>query len=300
MDQIRLEPDSGRHPSNSIIETKSGLVVIKLEPKEESDMEPHRITDSAPDNEQHRVALKSERYDNSVEEDDLSCGSHFLAVDIKVEDGTWEGAEAEVKVEMDGAPRGDNCNPLDEMNGDNKTTWIGYVEIERRTERPRRHVNVTEEEKMAKKREGNRLRKRRYRASLSQEALAKQRERNRLSMRKIRASLKNEEIKRQTETDMTHNDMPIVPELSKRNYIGKRQKRRTYKRKPVTDLTPQQLQRQRERNRIYMRKLRASLSAEELERRREKDRKLKRRSREIKRRQKQDKTSQVTMLGHCT
>jgi Spy/CpxP family protein refolding chaperone len=70
------------------------------------------------------------------------------------------------------------------------------------------------------------------------------------------------------------------------------------KRKPVTALTPQQLQRQRERNRTYMRKFRALLSAEELERRREKDRLQKRRAREVMKHQKQDVTFQVTMFGH--
>jgi hypothetical protein len=293
---MKLETDSERHPSDSSTKTTHGLAVIKLEPKEESDMEPDRITDSATDDEQHPVALKAERYDYVVKEEDLSRGSHFMAVDIKVEDGIWEGAEAEEKVEEESASHGENCSVLLEKAKDvDKTTWIGYVEIKKKTERPIRHVNMTNEDRLAKKRERNRLRKRRYRASLSQEALAKHRERNRLSMRKIRASLKNEETERQTETDMS-----IVPEPTEGNYIEKRQKRRTYKRKPVTALTPQQLHRQRERNRIYMRKFRASLSAEELERRREKDRKLKRRVREIMRRQKADNASQVATLGHLS
>jgi hypothetical protein len=288
MDQIKLEPDSERHPPDSSTETTHGLAVIKVEPKDESDS----ITDSTPDDDQYPMALKAERYDYVVKEEDVS---RFMTVDIKVEDGTWEGAEAVEKLEKEGASHGENCSVhLEKTKDVDKTTWIGYVEIKKKTERSIRHVNMTNEDRLAKKRERNRLRKRRYRASLSQEALAKHRERNRLSMRKIRASLRNEETERQTETDVS-----IAPEPSEGNYTEKRQKRRTYKRKPVTALTPQQLHRQRERNRTYMRKFRASLSAEELERRREKDRKLKRRVRELVRRQKEGKASQVAMLGHC-
>jgi hypothetical protein len=182
------------------------------------------------------------------------------------------------------------------LDFNSKMTWNGYVELKRERGRPRKHVNMSEEEKLTKQRERNRLRKRRYRASKPQEALARERERNRLYMRKIRASLTNEEIKRQREADKTRKKMSfmsVVPELSEGNGVEKWHERsRKHKRKPVIALTPQQLERQRERNRLYMRKFRASLSGEELERRREKDRLLKRRARELMKHKKQDITFQ--------
>jgi hypothetical protein len=174
-------------------------------------------------------------------------------------------------------------------------TWNGCMELKRKRGRPKKHVHMSEEEKLAKQRERNRLRKRRYRASKSQEAIARERERNRLYMRKIRASLTSEEVERQRERDKVHKRvalMSVTPELSE--LCGEddmqmwHERNRKNTRKPVIALTPQQLQRQRERNRVYMRKFRASLSGEELERRREKDKLLKRRAREIMKQQNQD------------
>jgi hypothetical protein len=297
MDELKLEPNSEREPWRSIIrkpgtpvtftEMAPSLALIKVEPKEETDMEPDGIIDSEPDDEQDPMGLNS-----VVDEEDPPCPLAFLAVEIKAEDDTWDDAQAAKEVEIDGATH------VEKLNDVSKMTWNGHVELRGGTGRPRKHVNMTEEQ-LAKQRERNRLRKRRYRASMSQEAIARERERNRLSMKKIRASRKNDEIKRQTETDMTHRKTSVVPELSEGNDIEKRHKRRRKsKRKPVTALTPEQLELQRERNRTYMRKFRASLSAEELERRREKDRLLKRRAREVMKHKERDVTFQVTMFGH--
>jgi hypothetical protein len=307
MEELKLEPHPERHPSHSIsrksrtsgtfIEMTPDLAMIKLEPKEENDMEPEDIIES--DDEQDPMTLNIKRDDSVFEEEDLPCPLAFLAVEIKAEDDIWDDAQAAKEVEMDDATHGEKYRVhLEELNDVGKITWNEHVEIKGGTGRPRKYVNMAEE-KLAKQRERNRLRKRRYRASMSQEALARERERNRLSMKKIRASRKNEEIKRQTETDMIHTETSVVPELSDGNDIEKRCKRRKKcKRKPVAALTPQQIERQRERNRIYMRKFRASLSAEELEKRREKDRLQKKRARAIMKHWKQDITFQVTMLGH--
>jgi hypothetical protein len=269
MEELKLEPDSERHPSHSIIgkprtsgtftEMTHDLTTIKVEPKEENDMEPDGTIES--DDEQDPMTN-----DSVVEAEDLPCPLDFLAVEIKAEDDTWDDAQAAKEVEMDDSTHGEKSRVhVEELYDVGKTAWNEHVEIKGKTGRPRKYVNTAEEEKLAKQMERNRLRKRRYRASMSQEALARERERNRLSMKKIRASRKNEEIKRQTETDMIYTEMSVVPELSDGNDIEKQHKiNNTFKRKPVAALTPQQLERKRERNRKHMRKVRASLSAEEL------------------------------------
>lgn len=273
-----MEPDSEENPSPSIIrkpgtsgtfiEMAPSLAVIKVEPKEE----PDGITDSEPHDEQDPVGLNINRDDSIVNEEDLPCPLTFLAVEIKAEDHTRDDAQAAKEVEIDGAK---------DLNDVGKVTCTGHVEQKRRTKRPGKYVNMTEE-KLAEQREKNRLRKRRYRAGMSEELRARERERNRLSTKKTRALRKiKEEIKRQTDIDMAHKKMSVVPELSEGNDIEKpHTKSRKSKRKPRV-LTPQQLERYRERNRTYMRKFRASLSAEELEWYREKDRLRKRRAREV-------------------
>lgn len=279
MDELKLEPDSEENPSPSIIrkpgtsgtfiEMAPSLAVIKVEPKEETDMEPDGIIDPEPDDEQDPLGLNIKRDDAIVGEEDLPCPLAFLAIEIKAEDDTRDDAQAAKEVEIDGAR---------DLNDVGKMTWTGHVKQKRGTERPGKYVNMTEE-KLAEKREKNRLRKRRYRAAMSEEVRERERERNRLSMKKRRASRKiKEEIKRQTEIDMAHKKMP---ELSGGNDIEKPHTRsRKSERKPRV-LTPQQLELYRERNRTYMRKFRASLSAEELEWYREKDRLRKRRAREV-------------------
>jgi hypothetical protein len=170
------------------------------------------------------------------------------------------------------------------------------MELKRKRGRTKKHVNVSEEEKLAKKREKNRLCKRQYRASKSQEAIAKEREQNSLYMRQIRASLTDEEVDRRRERDRTHKQvsfMPIIPELCKADDIKNWHSRsRKHKRKPVIVLTPRQLEGQRERNRIYMRRFRASLSVDKLVKCHEKVRLLKRRARKIMKQQKLDHTFQ--------
>lgn len=180
-------------------------------------------------------------------------------------------------------------------------TWNGCMELKRKGGRPKKHVHMSEEEKLAKQRERNRLRKRQCWASKSQEAITRERERNRLYMRKIRASLTSEEVERQRqrERDKAHKQVafmsvtPELPELGGEDDMEMwHERNRKNRRKPVIALTPQQLEWQRERNRIYMRQFRASLSGKELERCREKDKLLKRRVREIMKQQKQNITFQ--------
>jgi hypothetical protein len=308
MDELKLEPDSQRDPSRIIrkpgtsdvfIEMAPGLAAIKEEPKEETYMEPDGIMDSEPDDEQDPMGLTIKSDDSVVDDEDLPCPLAFLAVEINAEDNTWDDVHTATEVEVDGETHGENYTVhLEKLNDAGTMAWNGNVELQRGPRRPRKHVNMTEEQ-LAKRREKNRLRKRRYRASMSQEAKARERERNRLFFRRKRDSRLNEEIKRQTETDMTHTKTSVVPELSEGNYTEKRHKRsRRHIRTPVKALTPQQLERRRERNRTFMRKFRASLSAEELEKRREKDRLRKKRAKEVMKRQKQDVTFHLKMFGH--
>ncbi|KDR12855.1 hypothetical protein L798_13160 [Zootermopsis nevadensis] len=174
-------------------------------------------------------------------------------------------------------------------------TWNG-MEVKERRGRPKNHVHVSEEEKLARQRERNRLCKRCSRASKSQEATSRERERNRLYMRKFRASLRNE---LERDRDKAHKHMAfmfVTPELSE--LCGEddvemwHERNRKARRKPIIALIPQQLEWQREQKRIYIMKFCASLSDEELERRREKDRLLKRRAKEIMKERKQDITFQ--------
>ncbi|PNF38948.1 hypothetical protein B7P43_G07037 [Cryptotermes secundus] len=271
-------------------EAKPGLAMIKLQLKAEIDRESDGTTDPEPDDEQDSMALNTEREGSVVEQEDLLWHVAFLEVEIKAEDDIWSNAAETMKVDMDCVTRDEQHGVhLKDLNGVGKMTCNEYVELNTERRGPRKHFTRNmSEEKLEKRRERDRLRKRRYGASRSQDAIARERERIRLNRRKIRVSLKYEEIKRQRETERTHTKFP---DLSEGDGIEMWYERiRKYKRKPVAALTSQQLERQRERNRTYMRKYRASLSAEELERRREKDRLQKRKAREVIKHQKQDIT----------
>lgn len=171
---LKLETDSDRHPSETFLET-------------------------TPDAEQGQMDLNPERFNCVFEEGDQPCGFHFMAVGLRAEDRTWDSATAAQK-ETGRASDGETCSVhLLEASGPGKVTGNRHVGPERR--RPSNRVHKAKETQ-AEKRERDRLRKRRYRASMPQEALAKQRERNRLSMSKFRASLSAEELKRRREKDM--------------------------------------------------------------------------------------------------
>ena len=116
----------------------------------------------------------------------------------------------------------------------------------------------SDDESRARQREKNRLQKRRYRACKSEEALARERERNRLYMRKVRATLSVDQEHEQADLEMCY-----MSQLEENSVCVNRV---SSKRKPVSALTPEQLERQRERNRNYMRKVRAALYEEERKR----------------------------------
>jgi hypothetical protein len=81
--------------------------VIKVEPKEETDMEPDGIIDSEPDDERDPLGFNIRRDDSVVDEEDLPCPLAFLAVEMKAEDDTWDDAQAAKEVEIDGATHGE-------------------------------------------------------------------------------------------------------------------------------------------------------------------------------------------------
>jgi hypothetical protein len=173
-------------------EVKPGLAVIKLEPKAEIYLEPDGITDPEPDDEKDTLAFNIERDGSVVEHEDLPCFLAFLEVEIKAEDDILENAAETMKVGMNGVTRDEQQGDhLEGLNGVAKMTWNGHVELNSERRKPKKHVNMSEEEKMAEQRVRDRQCRSRYPAYRSEEAIARERERNRLNMRKIRASLKN-------------------------------------------------------------------------------------------------------------
>jgi hypothetical protein len=179
--------------------------VIKLEPNEEIDGETDGITHPESDDELDPVALNIKRDGSVVEEEDLLCPFHFLEMEIKPENGTWGSAAETTKVQMDSVTHYHKYGvDLKELNGVRELTGNEYVELKCQRGGSRKYCNMSKEEKLAKRREGNRLRNIRYRESMSQEAIERKREQNRLSMRKIRASRKNEETEKRRETYRTY------------------------------------------------------------------------------------------------
>ncbi|GFG39580.1 hypothetical protein Cfor_01010 [Coptotermes formosanus] len=263
MNELMFGPHSERHSSHNIIrergasefftftEIKPGVAVIKLEPKGETELQPGGILDPGADGEIDPLALNTDRADPIVEQEDLPCPLAFLALESKAEDGMWDSATATVKVEIDGETREVH---LEEYNGVGKMTWNGCMELKWKRGKPKKLVNMREEEKLAKRMEKNRLYKRQYQASDSQASFARGREQDMLYMRKIGGSLIDEDIESGS---------------------------RKHKRKPVIAVTPHQLEWQKERNRIYMTKFCVSLSGDELEQCQEKERVLKRRAEKI-------------------
>jgi hypothetical protein len=70
------------------------------------------------------------------------------------------------------------------------------MELKWKRGKPKKLVNMREEEKLAKRMEKNRLYKRQYQASDSQASFARGREQDMLYMRKIGGSLIDEDIER--------------------------------------------------------------------------------------------------------
>jgi hypothetical protein len=214
MEEVKLEPDSERQPSRSIIrelgtsgtfnEAKPGLAMIKLEPIEEIDMKPDGITLPEPDFELDPMALSIKRDGSVVEEEDLPCPFNFLELEITNEDGAWDSETETSKVQADSVAHGEKYGvDLKELNAVGEMTGNGYVELISKRGGYRKQCNMSEEEKLAKQRKKERLYRRWYRASMSQEEIERVRERSRLHMSKIRAARKNE-IRKQMETDRTY------------------------------------------------------------------------------------------------
>ncbi|KDR12854.1 trichohyalin-like isoform X2 [Zootermopsis nevadensis] len=301
MDELMLEPDpekrslhnnTGEEDASELFtfsEVKTGLAVIKLEPEGERDPELDGTIDPEPDDEIDPLALNSEGGERIVEREDLLCPLAFLAVESKAVDGMWDSTAVSMKVEVDGETRDEEYEVhLEELNGVRKH----YMEA-----KSKRLVFVdkklrNEAGQVRRRREQNRLGKRKCRADKSEEELNKLQDR--LCKRMVLTSQTMDDLERRREKDRLCKRQ--TKEIKKQNWTT--QIGTIYcQSKLARDIEPQRelgimqqielqnnisvfakLERQREQNRLRKRKYLASQAPEEVEQRREKDRLRKRKT----------------------